>query len=412
MVEMNTTSTMQTKTNGRSLPKGWRWVKLGDVTRVVTGTTPKSDVAEYWMNGDIVWITPTDLGGNDDKDIFTSLRMISKEGFDSCGLEIVPPGSVVLSSRAPIGHLGIARVPLCTNQGCKSIVPSEKVDSVFLYFALKLAVPVLQELGSGATFKEVSKTQLENFEIPLPPLDEQRRIASRLNERLAAVESARVAAEEQLQAAWQLPSAYLSSIFDNGKSQKWNRRKLGEVCEIIARQVDPKIPEYGALPHVNGENIESGTCQLLYLNSAAEEGMTSGKYLFDAGDVLYSKLRPYLRKVVVADFRGVCSADMYPIKVNQGVLDSHFLSWVLVSDEFTQYADEESRRARMPKLNREQLFAYDAPIPTLDEQRQIAAFMKDKIEQTKQIITTLESQLAEINHLPASLLREAFEGMG
>jgi type I restriction enzyme S subunit len=146
---------MQTKTNGRSLPKGWQWVRLGDVTRVVTGTTPKSGVREYW-NGDIVWITPTDLGGNDDKDVFTSLRLITKEGFDSCGLEIVPSGSVILSSRAPIGHLGIAKVPLCTNQGCKSFVPSKRIDSTFLYFALKQAVPVLQELGSGATFKEVS----------------------------------------------------------------------------------------------------------------------------------------------------------------------------------------------------------------------------------------------------------------
>ena len=154
-------------------------------------------------------------------------------------------------------------------------------------------------------------------------------------------------------------------------------------------RLTPKIPEYGALPHVNGENIESGTCQLIYLNSAADDGMTSGKYLFNAGDVLYSKLRPYLRKVTVADFKGVCSADMYPIKANQDVLDSHFLSWVLVSDEFTNYANEESRRARMPKLNRDQLFAYEAPIPSLDEQRQIAAFMKDKVEQTKKIIAML-----------------------
>jgi type I restriction enzyme S subunit len=181
-------------------------------------------------------------------------------------------------------------------------------------------------------------------------------------------------------------------------------------AQITARQVDPKISEFGALPHVNGENIESGTCQLLYLNSAAEEKMTSGKYLFDAGDVLYSKLRPYLRKVTVADFKGVCSADMYPIKVNQEVLNAYFLSWVLVSDEFTKYADEESRRARMPKLNREQLFAWEAPIPPLDEQKRIADFMKDEIGKSKQIVGMLEAQLAEINRLPSVLLRQAFVG--
>jgi type I restriction enzyme S subunit len=152
-------------------------------------------------------------------------------------------------------------------------------------------------------------------------------------------------------------------IATSGLPVGWRWARLGEICEITARQVDPKVPEFGALPHVNGENIEGGTCRLLYLRTAAEEGMTSGKYLFEPGDVLYSKLRPYLRKAVVVDFRGVCSADMYPIRVNRAVLDPHFAAWMLVTEEFTRYADGESRRARMPKLNREQLFAWQAPLP-------------------------------------------------
>jgi type I restriction enzyme S subunit len=168
--------------------------------------------------------------------------------------------------------------------------------------------------------------------------------------------------------------------------------------------------EFGSLPHVNGENIESGTCRLLYLHTAREDGMTSGKYLFEPGAVLYSKLRPYLRKVTVADFRGVCSADMYPIQANAKILIPRFLAWLLVSNEFTKYADEESRRARMPKLNREQLFAWEAPIPPLAEQKRIAATLGEQMAAAEKTRTDLEEQLARINALPAALLRRAFSG--
>src|SRR5437763_15717758 len=174
-----------------------------------------------------------------------------------------------------------------------------------------------------------------------------------------------------------LPVAYLRGVFESDEAGHWPRRLLGEISSIVAPIVDPRVPEFGALPHVNGENIEAQTGRLIYLNTAADEHMISGKYLFETGDVLYSKLRPYLRKVVVADFRGVCSADMYPIAVNRNILDPHFIAWMLLSDEFTNYADAESRRARMPKLNRDQLFAWKAPVPALDVQRQIATKLRE-----------------------------------
>jgi type I restriction enzyme, S subunit len=188
----------------------------------------------------------------------------------------------------------------------------------------------------------------------------------------------------------------------------WRRVRLGDVCDIVARQVDPKLPQYGSLPHVNGENILSGICRLAYLNTASEESMISGKYLFEAGDVLYSKLRPYLRKAVVAEVDGVCSADMYPIKVNHTVLDPHFAAWLLVSDEFTNYADSESRRARMPKLNREQLFAFSAPLPPLNEQKRIVIRINESMGAAERARTAAEAQLKAAKDLPAAYLRAVF----
>lgn len=400
---------LATVSTNRPLPKGWRCAKLGEVCRIVGGSTPATGVQEFW-GGDINWITPTDLGKLKTREITGSERHLTPEGYANCGAEMAPTGAIVVSTRAPIGHLGISAVPLCTNQGCKTAIPGAECDSAFLYYALKHRMPSLRQLGSGATFHEVSKATVEAFCIALPSVPDQRRIATILDDQHRAIERARSAAEAQLEAATSITAATLRSVFSSSDAREWQSRRLGEVCSIVAPLVDPTLPEYRDLPHVNGENIESGTCRLLYLNTAAEERMTSGKYLFRAGDVLYSKLRPYLRKVVVADCDGLCSADMYPLKVNTEVFGAQFAGWLLLSDEFTKYADEESRRARMPKLNRDQLFAWEAPVPPLNVQRRIVSTITAHAENAMRLRAQINEELAALANLPPALLRRAFNG--
>src|SRR5439155_8583099 len=151
---------------------------------------------------------------------------------------------------------------------------------------------------------------------------------------------------------------------------------LGDVAWIDAHIVDPTLPPHKALPHVSAENIAPITGELLNVRSATEDGMESGKYFFDPGDVLYSKLRPYLRKAAVADFAGLCSADMYPIKTDQHRVTPDYLRALLVSAAFTAYANEASARSRMPKLNREQLFSYEVQLPQLEEHRSAMSSME------------------------------------
>lgn len=141
---------------------------------------------------------------------------------------------------------------------------------------------------------------------------------------------------------------------------------LGEVVSITARQVDPRDPVFRDLPLVNGENIESGSGRLLYRRSAASEGVISPKYLFQTGDVLYSKLRPYLRKAVLADGPGLCSADMYPLRPIDESIEPTWLVFLLLSPTFTGYTSRESARARMPKLNREQLLRFRFSLPEVE----------------------------------------------
>ena len=201
--------------HGDALPAGWRWAKLGDVCEIVSGSTPKTNVTAYW-NGTITWITPTDMGKLTTKYIHSSQRAITQTGYASCSTKLIPAGAVIMSTRAPIGHLGIASVPLCTNQGCKTFVPGADVDTEFLYFSLLTYLEAIQALGSGSTFQEVSKTKLSKFEICLPPLSEQKRIAALLNQQMAYVETVRMSAREQLDAINALPAALLRRAFAGG----------------------------------------------------------------------------------------------------------------------------------------------------------------------------------------------------
>lgn len=154
--------------------------------------------------------------------------------------------------------------------------------------------------------------------------------------------------------------------------RNWKLPAFGEQVEIASGQVDPRERPYSAMLHVGPEHIESGSGRLLALSSAAETGLISGKYLFTGLDVLYSKIRPYLRKAALPNFTGICSADMYPLRPKPG-LDRQFLFFWLLSDPFTKVIVPSQARTGIPKVNRQQLNATPLPLPPLPEQRDIAA---------------------------------------
>ena len=156
----------------------WKKYKLSEIGSVVGGATPSTTVDAYY-NGDIPWLTPKDLSNFHERYIERGERNITKSGLNSCSAQLLPVGSVLFSSRAPIGYVAIAKNPIATNQGFKSIIPNpEKVDSLFLYYLLKYNKDNIEAMGSGTTFKEVSGATMKNIEVYLPEdLDEQRRIA-------------------------------------------------------------------------------------------------------------------------------------------------------------------------------------------------------------------------------------------
>ncbi len=155
----------------------------------------------------------------------------------------------------------------------------------------------------------------------------------------------------------------------------WETVKLKDVCQVTSSLVDPKEPQFASLPHIGAANIESDSGRLFDVKTALEEGLISGKHTFDATMVLYSKIRPYLKKVARPDYVGLCSADIYPLYPDDSLIDRDFLYHMLLTPRFTQYAESGSARAGMPKVNRSHLFSYEFPLPPLSEQRRIVSVL-------------------------------------
>lgn len=168
------------------IPDNWRWIRLGELGNIVGGGTPKTTIPEYWSesNEGVSWLTPADLSGNEKMFVNHGKRFISTLGLEKSSAQLMPKGSVLFSSRAPIGYTAIAAQPLSTNQGFKSIVPYNMDMSKYLYWVLKAIVPRIVGKANGTTFKEISGQQLAQEIVPLPPIEEQKRIVEKLEQLL------------------------------------------------------------------------------------------------------------------------------------------------------------------------------------------------------------------------------------
>lgn len=202
----------------------WPLVMLRECCEIVGGATPKRNIPEFWDSPDIPWVTPKDVSNLDNPVLNDAPEYISSEGFKNCSTSMLPKGSVLVTSRAPIGNVAIAGRDMCTNQGFKSLIPGAEVDGLYLYYCMLASSEKLQSLGNGATFKEVSKKIVEDFKIPLPPLIEQKRIAAILDKADAI--------RRKRQQAIKLADEFLRSVFLDMFGDPVTNPKGWEVVEI------------------------------------------------------------------------------------------------------------------------------------------------------------------------------------
>ena len=263
--------------------------KLGDICEIVSGSTPKTSVEEYW-DGDIKWITPAELT-DDSYIIDDSARKLTELGVKKTGLTPFPAGTVILSSRAPIGKVAIAGCEMYCNQGLKNLICSDKINNKYLYWFLKGNTAFLNSLGRGATFKEISKGIVGNIEINVPDAADQEKAVVNLGKFSKIIKLRK----NELEVFDNLIKARFVELFGDLKTNTKNWPTVGfNDCAAIDTNMIHDFDGYENYPHIGIDSIEKDTGRLVGYRTIAEDGVISGKYLFSPKHIIYSKIRPNL----------------------------------------------------------------------------------------------------------------------
>jgi type I restriction enzyme, S subunit len=299
---------------------------------------------------------------------------------------------------------------------------SDSVFSPFHMYWMEAAIKLLghyRGYGNKTTIPNLSKRRLSTFPIPIPPIEEQRAIAAVLNTVRDAIE----ATERVIAAARELKRSLMKYLFTYGPVPvdaagdvelqeteigeipvHWRTVRFGDAIEIGSGQVDPRQPPYKDMIHVGPADIEEGTGRIISFELAGELGLISGKYLFDENDVLYGKINPYLRKVGLPKFSGICSADMYALRPHEDSLSRDFLYFSLLTDGFSKQSVSHQSRTGIPKINRLQLNSTTLPLPSENEQALIVEKLSAITEKIEAEIRRKDSLLIVFDGLLHNLM--------
>jgi type I restriction enzyme S subunit len=398
------------------MKKGWQAKTLGETCEVVNGGTPKTGVPDYW-DGQHRWITPAEMGKRLSPYVSETERMISDLGLRNSSAQMLPPHSVILSSRAPIGHLVINTELMATNQGCKGLIPLSQLQHKFLYFYLSSIVDLLNALGTGATFKELSGGKLKEVTIPVPPLAEQQRIVGLLDKAFEGLATAKANAEKNLQNARALFKSHLQSVFTQ-RGPGLVEKSLGDVCEFENGDRGKNYPnrnEYvkTGIPWINTGHIQpDGTLSMEEMNFITREkfdSLRSGK--IRSGDLVYCLRGATLGKTALVDplTEGAVASSLVIIRPSS-VLDGRFLYFFLTSPAGQGLIKGFENGAAQPNLGAKSVAKYPISFPKLPEQREIADSLIELREETQRLASLYERKLAALEALKKSLLHQAFTG--
>lgn len=394
------------------MKKGWQTKKLSDLFQVGSS---KRVLKSQWKTSGVPFyrgreVTRLAADGFVENELF-----ISEEHFAELSKECGVPkaGDIVITAIGTIGNSHVVRSSDRFYFKDASVLWMKRtadVSSEFVNLWLKSPGFFDQlDRGNGATVDTLTIQKLQSVEISVPPLAEQQRIVGVLDEAFAGLATAQAHAAQNLQNARALFESHLQSIFSQ-RGPGCVEKKLSEVCAITSTLVDPRKEEFLDLIHVGAGNIESQTGLFIDLKTAREEGLISGKFLFDESMVLYSKIRPYLMKVALPDFSGLCSADIYPLSPLPGEIIRDYLFHLLLSKRFTDYAIQGSARAGMPKVNREHLFEFKLWLPPIRMQEEQSAKLEDLHAETQRLAALYTRKRAALEELKKALLHQAFTG--
>lgn len=397
------------------MKEGWVLERLGELCKIINGGTPKTGVPEFW-GGPHLWLTPAEMGRLRSPFKNSTKRTLTDLGLARSSAQLAPAYSVILSTRAPIGHLVINTSPMATNQGCKTLVPDTKLEYKYLFYYLYSIKKELDALGEGATFKELSATRLKKVEIPFPQNRcEQQRIVAILDAAFADIATAKAHAERNLANAGEIFDSELNHVFNNLNTNCTNTN-LGQVCTFEngdrganypskSKQTSSGIPFINA-GHLTKEGISFE--KMNYIPRAVFNKLGSGK--IKKNDLLFC-LRGSLGKFsCVGELEsGAIASSLIIVRPKISLL-SGFLMLYFGSNLCAKMIERYKNGAAQPNLGAASLKKFYLDLPSIPEQQRIVARLDELSAHCKKLEALYRRKIALYDELKQSLLAKAFRG--
>lgn len=381
--------------------------KLGDICEIVSGSTPKTTIEEYW-DGDVKWITPAELNENV-YIINDSVRKITKLAVEKTGLSSFPEGTVILSTRAPIGKVAIAGCEMYCNQGFKNLICSEKIFNKYLYWFLKGNTMFLNSLGRGATFKEISKAIVSEIEINVPEIEEQHEIVKIL-EKVNTIIRFR---KQELSVLDTLVKARFVEMFGDAVDNPmgWEKKQLQEIvtddCTISYGIVQTGNDQEEGVPVFKPVDIVNRIPKLEELKRTTEEISNKYKRTILKGHEMLITVRANIADtcIVGKEFKG-CNVGrgIVPIRTQENIMVLEFLKYLMDSKHLNDDIKSKAKGITLIQLNMEDLREVELIVPPIEQQKAFVEFA-EQVDKSK---VKVQKALDETQKLFDSLMQQYF----
>jgi type I restriction enzyme S subunit len=385
-------------------------VTLAELCQIIAGGTPKREVKEYF-GGSIPWATPTDVTGLDNLEIDATQSTLTEAGLRSSSAKLLPAGAVLLTSRATIGYTAIARVPMCTNQGFANFICGPRILPEYLAAWLPTQRTEMLRLAGHTTFKEVSKSNLKRLAIPLPPLEEQRRIVDILNH---AASIRRLREEARAKAKELIPALFLDMFGDPAANPKgWEIAAIGSVIDGAQYGTSKKAHENGhGLPVLRMGNVTyEGDLDLTDLKCVELHESELAKGSLRGGDILFNRTnsKDLVGKTGLwyGRFDAVAASYFVRVRVKRDLLHPYYL-WAFMNSAYMKRRLFETARGAIGQanINAKELRSFTLPRPPLRLQDAFA----ERVADVQATIDQMDRAAAAAEQLQAALMARLFAG--
>lgn len=364
------------------MKQGWEIKKLGDIAKFYRGLTySKGDEVPSSTNM-VLRSNNVDLETN--ALVYDDMKCLREDLLVDEDKKVKANSILICMSNGSKQHIGKVayiqdNIDYAFGGFMGLIVPTKDIEGKYLYYSCVSHhfKHFLAGIGNGIGITNLRFSDLSSYCFPVPPIAEQEMIVAELDCLSGIIEKKK----QQLKELDNLAQSIFYEMFSN---QDGTPVKLSQACSVVSGLVNPNDEPYCNYPHIGGANIESHTGKFVNVKLAKEENLISGKYPFDDTMILYSKIRPNLNKVALPSFKGICSADMYPL-IPKNEFDKVFLKYILKQKVFLDYAISHSGRANIPKINREDLLNYEFLTYPITLQQDFASKI-ESIEKQKELI--------------------------